>query len=188
MKIRESEMPKEEEWNSFFDPSRTLSLMDLDQKVVNAADFGCGYGTFTMPAARMILGKIYAFDIEPEMIEITKKKARELNLYNVVAVLRDFISRGSGLKDASIDFVMLFNILHTEKPTRLLTEAYRILRVGGRVGIVHWNYDASTPRGPPMNLRPKPKQCRLWAESVGFSYEKQLDLKPYHYGILMKKP
>jgi len=180
-------MPKEEEWNLFFDPSKILSLLGLGQNVVDVADFGCGYGTFTIPVARMIRGKIYAFDIEPEMIEMTKKKARELHLDNVEAVLRDFISEGSGLKDSSVDFVMLFNILHLKKPTDLLKEAYRILRFDGKVGIIHWNYDATTPRGPPMSMRPKPEQCRRWAESVGFSFEEQFDLKPYHYGILMRK-
>jgi ubiquinone/menaquinone biosynthesis C-methylase UbiE len=187
MKIRESGMPKEEEWNAFFDPSKILSLLGLGQNVVDVADFGCGYGTFTIPVARMIRGKTYAFDIEPEMIEITKKKARELHLDNVEAVLRDFISEGSGLKDSSVDFVMLFNILHLEKPTDLLKEAYRILRFDGKVGIIHWNYVATTPRGPPMSIRPKPEQCRRWAESVGFSFEEQFDLKPYHFGILMRK-
>jgi ubiquinone/menaquinone biosynthesis C-methylase UbiE len=39
---------------------------------VNVADFGFGYGTFTIPAAKIISGKIYAFDIEPEMIEAEK--------------------------------------------------------------------------------------------------------------------
>ncbi|MCL5949529.1 MAG: class I SAM-dependent methyltransferase [Candidatus Bathyarchaeota archaeon] len=187
MKIRESGMPKEEEWSKFFDPSKILGLLGLGQNVADVADFGCGYGTFTIPAARMIRGNIYAFDIEPEMIKALEQKAKNLNLNNVQAILSDFISEGSGLKDFSVDFVMLFNILHVEKPISLLKEAYRILRTGGRVGIIHWNYDATTPRGPPMNIRPKPEQCRMWAESVGFTFEQQFDLKPYHYGLLLKK-
>ena len=187
MKIRESGMPTEEEWNRFFDPPKILCLLGLNQKVVNVADFGSGFGTFTISAAKIIQGKIYAFDIEPEMVEITKKKAIEVSLENVEAVLRDFMLEGSGLLDLSVDFVFLFNILHLNDPTKLLKEAYRILRPGGKVGIVHWNYDASTPRGPPMAIRPKPGQCRLWAEKVGFIFEKQLDLKPYHYGIVLRK-
>ena len=188
MKIKESGMPKEEEWDKFFDPSKILSLLSLSPKVVDAADFGCGYGTFTIPAAKIIRGKIYALDIESEMIEATKKKARELNLDNVEVVLRDFISEGSGLKDLSVDFVMLFNILHVKKPTNLLKEAHRILRPGGKVGVVHWNFDATTPRGPPMNMRPKPGECKQWARSVGFIFEHQFYLKPYHYGIVLRKP
>lgn len=187
MKIRESGMPKEEEWSPFFAPSKILRLLCLGANVVDVVDFGCGYGTFTIPAARIISGRVFAFDIEPEMVEATKQKAKRFKLENVEAVLRDFISEGSGLEDLSVDYVMLFNILHVENPVALLQEAYRILRPSGKVGVIHWNYDAATPRGPPMAIRPKPEQCRSWAESVGFVFEHLVDLKPHHYGLLFKK-
>jgi ubiquinone/menaquinone biosynthesis C-methylase UbiE len=180
-------MPKEEEWTHFFDPQRALTLMGLNSSIVDVADFGCGYGTFAIPAAKIIAGRIYAFDIEPEMIRNLKKKAKALNLDNVEAILRDFVSDGSGLEDASVDYVFLFNVLHVEKPERLLNESYRILKFGGKVGIIHWNYDEETPRGPPMEIRPKPEQCRSWAESAGFIFEQKLDLKPYHYGLVLRK-
>ena len=180
-------MPKEEEWRKFFDPELALRLMGLNFTVKDVADFGCGYGTFTIPAAKIISGKIYAFDIEPEMIEAVKRKAKTQNLRNVQAVVRDFVSEGSGLMDGSVDYVFLFNILHLENPQKLLSEAYRILGRGGKVGIIHWNYDSTTPRGPPMAIRPRPEQIRHWAESVGFVLEQELDLKPYHYGLVLKK-
>ena len=180
-------MPKEEDWNKFFNPVKTLKVLGLNSSVVEVADFGCGYGTFTIPAAKIISGKIYAFDIEPEMIEAVKLKAKKLNPVNLVAVVRDFMSEGSGLKDLSVDYVFLFNILHLENPESLLNDSYRILKLGGRVGIIHWNYDPATPRGPPMDIRPKPEQLRCWAESVGFIFEKRFDLKPYHYGLVLRK-
>jgi ubiquinone/menaquinone biosynthesis C-methylase UbiE len=135
----------------------------------------------------MVSGKIYALDIEPSMVRLVEEKAKELKLNNVVAILCDFISEGSGLSDNSVDYVMLFNILHVEKPVDLLKEAYRILKPGGKVGIIHWNYDPKTPRGPPMDIRPKPEQIRRWADSAGFVFERQLDLKPYHYAIVLSK-
>ncbi len=180
-------MPKEEKWDAFFDPNKVLELLGLNSGVVDVADFGCGYGTFTIPAARIIAGKIYAFDIEPEMIEAVERKAKALSLGNVEAILRDFMSKGSGLEDARVDYVFLFNVLHVEKPEKLLKEAYRILKFGGKIGIVHWNYDVTTPAGPPMDIRPRPEQCRRWAESVGFIFEKRLELKPYHYGLVLRK-
>jgi len=180
-------MPKEEEWTEFFDTSKVLKLLGLNSSVVDMADFGCGYGTFTIPAARIIAGKIFAFDIEPEMIEAVVRKAKAFSLGNVEAILRDFMSKGSGLNDASIDYVFLFNVLHVEKPERLLKESYRILKFGAKVGIVHWNYDATTPAGPPMDIRPRPEQCKGWAEAVGFIFEKKLNLKPYHYGLVLRK-
>jgi len=187
MKIRESNMPREEEWDRFFNPIETLKVLGLNSGIKDVADFGCGYGTFTIPAAQVISGKIYAFDLEPEMIKTVAQKAKNLSLKNVKPILRDFISEGSGLKGASVEFVMLFNILHLENPISLLQETYRILTPNGKVGIIHWNYDATTPRGPPINIRPKPEQIRKWAESVGFIFETQFDLKPYHYALLLRK-
>ena len=115
MKIRESGMPVEEQWDSFFEPKAILEQVGISKKTKNVADFGSGYGTFTIPAAQMISGKIYALDIEPSMVELVETKAKELNLNNIVTVLRDFVSEGSGISDSSVDFVMLFNILHLEK-------------------------------------------------------------------------
>jgi ubiquinone/menaquinone biosynthesis C-methylase UbiE len=187
VKIRDSGMPKEALWNEFFDPNNALKLLGVNSSIVDVADFGCGYGTFTIPAARIISGVIYAFDIEPEMIEIVQHKAKAASLSNVKVILRDFVSDGSGLSDASVNYVFLFNILHIEKTEVLLKESYRILKLGGKVGIVHWNYDPTTPRGPPMDIRPRPEQCIIWAETVGFIFEKEFALKPYHYGLVLRK-
>jgi ubiquinone/menaquinone biosynthesis C-methylase UbiE len=181
-------MPKEELWNKFFDPARVLSKLGINNTVEDVVDFGSGYGTFTIPAAKMITGKIYAIDVERSLIQLVAKKAKEHNLHNVIPIFRDFISEGSGLADSSVDFAMLFNILHLEKPTILLKEAYRVLKPSGRVGIIHWNYDPNTPRGPPMDIRPKPEHVRHWAESVGFIFEQQLDLESYHYAMILRKP
>ncbi len=148
---------------------------------------GCGYGTFTIPAAGKMSGKRFAFDIEPEMVAVTKEEAAKQEIKNVGVILRDFMADGTGLKPESVDYAMLFNILHLEKPMLLLGEANRILKKSGKLGIIHWNYDPKTPRGPSMDIRPKPEQCINWAEASGFYNPVQFDLKPYHYGIVLKK-
>ena len=172
----------------FFEPFEVLSALGIDDTVVDVAEFGCGYGTFTIPTATLISGDIYAIDIEQEMISTVKERAQGSGLANIVLMLRDFIADGSGLADVSVDYVMLFNILHDERPERILNEAYRILRPKGSVGIIHWNYDSGTPRGPPMDIRPKPEQCYEWALKAGFTYLSSHDLKPYHYGFVFAKP
>ena len=187
MKVRESGMPNEGTWSEFFEPKTIIKTLGIDNTLRDIADFGCGYGTFTIPVAQIVRGKVYALDIEQEMVRETKRKAEERNLGNVEIILRDFISEGSGLKNESVDYVMLFNILHLDNPGRLLSEAYRILRKEGKLGIIHWNYDSTTPRGPPMEFRPQPEQCIDWAMKSGFNHPVQYDLKPYHYGIVLTK-
>ena len=187
MKIRESGMPAQEMWETFFDPPNILLTLGMSPHTGEVVEFGCGYGTFTLPAARIIKGAIFALDIEPDLVSRVRDKAKQQGLHNINPVLRDFMADGSGLPDESVDYVMLFNILHLENPTSLLTEAWRILKKGGLVGIIHWNHDPSTPRGPSLVIRPKPLDCIQWAESVGFHSPSQYDLKPYHYGITLTK-
>jgi SAM-dependent methyltransferase len=187
MKIRESGMPSEDVWNEFFKPDTILRTLGLDGNMENVADFGCGYGTFSIPAAKMISGKVYAIDTVPEMVEATQKKARESRVNNIETMLRDIMAEGSGLENESVDYVALFNVLHAEDPIKLLKDAYRILRPNGKIGIIHWIYDPTTPRGPPMAIRPKPEQCIEWATISGFKNPKIYSLNPYHYGIAMEK-
>ena len=187
MKIRDSGMPEQRMWERFFNPSNALSAMGVSDDIKDVAEFGCGYGTFTIPAAKIVSGTVYAIDIEKEMTSLTEREAKRNNLQNIKIMFRDFVVDGTGLEDESVDYVMLFNILHIEHPEILLKESYRILRPGGKLGIIHWNYDPKTPRGPSMDIRPKPEQCVMWAEEIGFIRVGQYDLKPYHYGIVLKR-
>lgn len=188
-KVRESSMPDEELWSSFFDVERILDDLRVNSEIVDAADFGCGYGTFTIPAAQRIRGILYAIDIEPEMLRTVDLKARNKGLTNVRTTLGDLLREGSSLRNDSVDYVMLFNLLHSEDPLILLREAFRVLRVEGTVGIIHWIRDASTPRGPPLEMRPTAEQCVEWCRQAGFhaSSALSMDLKPYHFGLVISK-
>lgn len=96
MKTRESGMPEEPLWQGFFDPESTLKKLGLTSACQNVVDFGCGYGTFTIPAARIASGVVYALDIEREMAERTRCKANEACLKNVEVRQRDFVAEGVG--------------------------------------------------------------------------------------------
>ena len=189
MKIRDSGMPDPQTWESFFEPSRVLRRLAFSSSTEDVADLGCGYGTFSIPAAQLTSGIVHAFDIDREMIAATDSKARSLGLSNVMAVERDFVAEGTGLSESSTGYAMLFNVLHAEDAASLLREAFRILRAEGVLGIIHWIHDARTPRGPDLSIRPRPEQCSTWAEQVGFVLEESpILLPPYHYGLVLRKP
>ena len=95
----------------------------FEDGVRDLVEFGCGYGTFTVPAARRIRGVCHGLDIDPAMIEATWCRAEQERAENVVLALRDFVDAGTGLDADSVSYVMLFNILHTEAPLGLLREA-----------------------------------------------------------------
>lgn len=188
MKVRDSGMPDQAYWESLFNVNFILDRMEINEGIGSLAEFGCGYGTFTLPSSEKFGGNITAIDIEEQMIEIAS--ARAVSKSNITFIKRDFVADGTGLPDNLVDYVMLFNILHHEKPVELLVEAFRILKKGGIAGLIHWNYDPSTPRGPRMDIRPKPDEMKKWALESGFKLKRDnfIDLPPYHYGLLAYKP
>ena len=167
-----------------------LDKLELTSRIGDVVEFGCGYGTFTIPAARIVSGVVHALDVEPAMIETTRVRAVEARLANIVPACRDFLADGTGLGDASADYAMVFNILHLRQPLDLLREALRTLTPGGLLGLMHWNYDPATPRGPAMEIRSRPPQCRQWAQQTGFetAVPGVIDLPPHHWGMVLRRP
>lgn len=188
MKTRESGMPEEALWETFFDARRVLAALGFGNEVRSVAEFGCGYGTFTMAAAEFGAA-VTALDIDPQMVDRARARAVAAGLAGVRCELRDFVEHGSGLADDGVDYVMLFNILHAAEADRMLAEARRILKPGGLVGVMHWNYDPTTPRGPSMTIRPRPQDLHHRVLNAGFDRATEIvDLPPYHYGFAVRKP
>ena len=184
-------MPEEQLWETFFQPEETLQRLGLKKECRDVVEFGCGYGTFTIPAAKIVQGTVYALDIDPAMIAATMRKAQQAGLSNVVVRQCDFLEPDPGLPDPPrrTDYAMLFNILHAENPGLLLNRAHQLLRPNGVLAIMHWNHDPATPRGPRMEIRPRPEQSREWAISAGFDLLPPgiVDLPPFHYGMTLCK-
>lgn len=187
VKGRESGMPKEAYWATFFDTDKAVeTLLGGTDVYGDLVEFGCGYGTFTLPAARRTAGTVTALDIEPGMVTSVHRKAETSGLSNIHAVVRDFVAHGTGLGDGSQTHAMIYNLLHLENPGVLLAEARRILKPGGVLSVIHWRSDIPTPRGPSLAIRPRPAQCHRWMEEAGFEAIQPVDLQhccPFHFGL-----
>lgn len=186
MKIRESGMPEETCWAGFFDAGAVLDMLLGERVHGEVVEVGCGYGTFSLPAARRTVGVLHALDIEPAMVTRVQARAAAARLDHLRASQRDVVADGTGLPAASQVQVMLFNLLHLAEPQRLLEEALRVLEVDGRLSVLHWRSDIPTPRGPPLAIRPTPQQCRQWLVQAGFRMVESVPLAaaaPYHFAL-----
>ena len=191
MQARESGMPGESDWASFFEAEAAIeALFGAEGVAGDLVELGCGYGTFTVPSALRTRGMVTALDIDPRMVNRLRQKVVDLALSNVHADVRDFVEHGTGLADGSQAHVMIFNLLHLDQPISLLREAHRVLCDGGRLSVIHWRSDISTPRGPSLAIRPTPEQCRGWMAEAGFQDIESVDLKqccPFHFGLIARR-
>lgn len=187
MKGRDSGMPAEDYWETFFDAAAATPLLLGSQTVSgDIVEFGCGYGSFTIPAARAASGVVTALDIDADMIKTVRQKAAAGKLANIRVEKRDFVANGTGLPTGSQSHAMIYNLLHIEHPEGLLDEARRVLEEGGSLSVMHWRSDIPTPRGPSLDIRPTPDQCRTWMLAAGFSTVDDIELGaycPYHFGL-----
>ncbi len=173
MKVRDSGMPDEVYWESLFDVPRILVQLEIDSRLQDVVELGCGYGTFSIPIAQVITGTLYTFDVDLAMLERTRQRAADMP---IVCEYRDVMEHGFG---RHADAALLFNILHCEQPVELLRHAANAAEA---VLVVHWRY-GETPRGPTLDMRPRPEQIVAWATEAGLSAGPVLDLPPWHYGL-----
>ncbi len=188
MRARDSGMPEELHWASFFDADTALERLAGGTGFGgDVLEFGCGYGTFTLPAAKRTVDVVTALDIDPMMVARVKERAAEEGVINIRAEVRDFVVDGAGVPSASQSHAMIYNLLHLERPVGLLREARRTLQPGGVLSVIHWRSDIPTPRGPSLSIRPRPEQCEAWLREVGFETMERVDLRhccPYHFGLI----
>ena len=178
-------MPDSQWWNTFFDAGRILDALVPATCRGRIVEFGSGYGTFTLPLSRRPGVVVVALDIEPDLVDSLRE------LPGVESRLSDFVVDGTGESDASVDHALLYNILHIEDPIALLRESWRILRPGATLSVIHWRRDIETPRGPSLDIRPSPEQCRSWMEQAGFEDVRSVDLTPWapwHFGLVARRP
>jgi SAM-dependent methyltransferase len=181
MKLRDSGMPEEAYWETLFDVPLVLARLGIDGRLGDVAELGCGYGTFSIPVARTIRGTLHTFDIDPAMVGRTVERAADLPPGKLDCRHRDVIVHGFGVR--GVDAALLFNILHCDESVALLRHAAESVRPGGHVLAIHWQF-GETPRGPGLDIRPRPEQIAAWALEVGVLIPEgdAVDLPPWHYG------
>ena len=93
MKVSDSGMPEEAYWETLFDVPVILDRLKIDGQLGDVVEFGCGYGTFTVPVAKLVSNTVTTFDIDEAMIERTRQRSAAAGAYNVRYVVRDVFGK-----------------------------------------------------------------------------------------------
>ena len=167
------------------DPLRVISLVPIMPYHV-VADVGCGPGYFTVPLGKHVYdGKVYALDIQQEMLDAAKEQLARVHLTNVELVLTK--EKKLSLKANSLDGAFAAFVAHeADDPQVMLKEILRCLRKGGWLALLEW-YKREMEEGPPMEDRIDKPELRGLAQKVGFRYTTGRDLTSGQYMLLMRK-
>ena len=168
-------------------PDRAIEALDIYGPMI-IADFGAGSGYFAISAAKKISsdGKIFAFDIQEEPLAVLRSEARAMHMHNVHTFRANLEQhKGSHLADESVDRVIIAHVLF-QAPDKdaMISEAFRILKRGGKILIVEW---ADAGPGPEHSRRILQEVIERMLTSHHFTTDKKLALSDHHYGIIASK-
>jgi ubiquinone/menaquinone biosynthesis C-methylase UbiE len=130
------------EWEREEGPA-TLRACGLEEGM-RALDFAFGRGHWAVAAANALgpLGRVTALDRDMNAVDAFRRRVEAEGIGNIEIVHSDG-SAAMPLADASVDFAMLYDILHFEKLDRreLVGEARRVLRKGGVLSVLPFHFD-----------------------------------------------
>ena len=151
------------------------------------ADIGAGTGYFTLPVARRVPeGRVYAVDIQPEMLAIIQRRVREAALDNVLTVLGS--ETGPRLPAGEVDLAFIVDAYHEFSHPREMGEALlRALRPGGRLVLIEYRGE-----DPGVPIKPLHKmteaQTRREIEALGLVWRETGDYLPQQHVLVFEKP
>lgn len=170
----------------FLDPQKILDKIELRRDMI-ICDFGCGAGGWVIPLARVIKkGKIYAVDIQEEMLSALESQANVERIFNIETILCDLEKIQLKLEDNTVDLVLMTNLLfQLDDKKQVFQEGERILKNGGKVLVVDWKKKSSLG---PREGRITPAEIKKLAKEVGLELDKEFEAGDYHFGLLFTKP
>eukprot|EP00026_Physarum_polycephalum_P013774 Phypoly_transcript_14214.p1 GENE.Phypoly_transcript_14214~~Phypoly_transcript_14214.p1 ORF type:complete len:279 (+),score=61.58 Phypoly_transcript_14214:116-952(+) len=107
---------------------------------VRILDVACGNGSLSILAANEVKstgGSVLATDFSTKMVEATKKGIANFGLTNIEAQVED--GQNLSLPDNSFDYLFsIFGYIFFPDLDKGFSEAFRVLKSGGKVGITSW--------------------------------------------------
>lgn len=174
----------------FIDPKAVITQLPLMGNEV-VVDLGAGSGVYTIELAKILAdggGKLYAVDVQQDILTRLAHTAKEEHLSNVAVVHANIEKLGGvHLRDGLADLVVVSNTLFcTEHREGVLAEAARLLRPKGHLLLIDWN-------GPYKGMGPEESQVvskAMGAElATGAGFDVQLELEggEHHWVLLCVK-
>ena len=167
-------------------PELLLAELQLKPGLV-VADIGAGSGYYSRRMSEVVgkTGKVYAVDVQPQMVQMLSAIAREERYSNVKPILStvDDVKLPAG----SVDLAIMVDVYHElEFPLEVLQSIVRSLKPGGRVVFVE--YRAEDDNVPIKALHKMSEaQVRREAARVPLEWERTSKVLPWQHIVILRK-
>jgi ubiquinone/menaquinone biosynthesis C-methylase UbiE len=166
--------------------SQLLKILRLEPGQA-VCDMGCGNGFYSLPLAELVgeQGKVVAVDIQPEMLDLLKDRAKEKGIKNIECVLGTVVD--PKLADESLDMVLMVDVYHEfSHPEQMLRAIRRSLKPTGRVALVEFRGE-----DPDVPIKPlhKMTKAQIMKELPpnGFKLVEEFDALPWQHVMFFQR-
>jgi predicted methyltransferase len=171
--------PKRDAWQK---PHQVIQALALKPDAV-VADIGAGTGYFAARLANMLPeGRVYAVDVEPDMVKYLGERAKREKLGNLVAVQA---SAGDARLPEQADVILLVDVYHhIDQRDGYFRTLRASLKPGGRLAVIDFRMDS--PAGPPKAARIAPERVVAELKAAGYNLTQEHDFLPRQYFLVFR--
>ena len=168
-------------------PDEVIEAMGLSDGDV-VADLGCGSGYFARRMARAVApsGKVYAVDIQKQMLIILRGLMEKEGLSNIELVLGE--GDDPKLPPESLDWILLVDVYHEfQQPKAMLAKMREALKPDGKVALLEYRLEGLSAVHIKLDHRMSPEQVlREWTPA-GFRLVETLEFLPTQHFFVFEK-
>ncbi len=173
----------------FADPQKNVEQFGLSDGMV-VADLGAGAGYYSIEIGRAVapMGRVYAIDVQKDLLERLQKDAKKVGVRNIEIATGDLEKLGgSRMRDSLCDGVVASNILFMiEDKKNFLLEIKRILKPKGRLFLIDWSASFSS-MGPHADHVIYKDDAMKLVIAAGFTFDREINAGEHHYGMIFRK-
>lgn len=167
-------------------PDTALDVLNITAGAA-VADIGAGTGYITMKLASRVgaSGTVYATDVQPQMLEMLRRRLERAHVSNVILVRGDIDN--PRLPAAAVDLELLVDVYHEfSEPQAMLRGLRDALKPGGRLVLLEYRKeDPSIPIKPDHKM--SVREAKLEVEAEGFSLDRVDESLPRQHILIFAK-
>lgn len=150
------------------------------------ADIGAGSGYHSVLLSKMVgTGKVFAVDVEPEMIGYLNERIKQEKISRIVPVLST--EQKVSLPENTVDMMLLVDVYHEfSYPYEMALSMRSALKPGGKLVLVEFRSEDKTV---PIKTIHKMSEAQAIKEfkAAGFTFEKNIDNLPWQHCLVFRK-